>query len=167
MSPVTSRRSSSDTCPGVPFTLLVTSLKAASKASSSPGLIVANTIIRAGIGRLSFDVDYEFVHHHLARLAQLAQRGRQLVLLGTALEASEHLPALPVACDDEATGVVGIAQQRLTDVPGRTPHRLCDRPPGALEIGLAAALHLHGQRRPYHVSSDRSRRVTLSRCRDR
>src|SRR5947209_5967079 len=112
-SSVTSRRSSSEMWPGVPFTLLVTSLKAASKASSSPGLIVANTIIRADIGFFSFDVDYEFLHHHVARLPKLAQRGGQIVLFRAALEAAERVPTLPVARDDKAARVVGIAQQRL------------------------------------------------------
>src|SRR5437660_2660276 len=94
--------------PGVPFTLRVTSENATSNASSSPGLIVAKTIILAGIGSLPFDVDHEVVDSHSPGFAKLPQRRGQLILLRAALETAERVPALPITRDDEAARVVGV-----------------------------------------------------------
>src|SRR4051794_20334194 len=142
------RSSSSLMWPGVPWTFWVTSRYAASKPSFSPSLIVAKTIMRAVTGYSpSLDVGHEIVHGHRPCLPQLAQRGRQVVLLGAGLELAEGLAALPVARDHEGLGVVGVDEQVLPEVAGGAAHGLGDVPPGLLEVAALARLDLHLQRR--------------------
>src|SRR4051794_40624793 len=142
------RSSSSLMWPGVPWTFWVTSRYAASKPSFSPSLIVAKTIMRAVTGYSpSLDVGHEVVHGHRPRLPQLAQRGRQVVLLGAGLELAEGLAALPVARDHEGLGILRVDEQVLAQVAGRAAHRLRDLAPRPLEVAALTGLDLHLERR--------------------
>src|SRR5438105_1941729 len=177
--PVELRSNSSPMWPGVPFTFRVTSVNAASKPASVPGLICANTITRVGISvsigrRLSrrahsnclashresarllrprFDIRDHVIHHHARRLPQLPQRRSQRVLAGTALKSCECLPILPVASNHEGGCAGAVAEQRLSKISRFEADPFGDRLPHALEFLLASGLHLHVQSCSHHIAS--------------
>src|SRR5437868_1808680 len=91
----------------------------------------------------SFDVGNQLMHCHMRRSPQLTKWRCELVLLWTAFELAERLPATPVTGHSEAVGIIEVSRQCLSKVPRGLAYLLGNRTPLTLEIASTSILDLH------------------------